>query len=227
MPHEERLRRTLRGLLLACALFGPVAAAAEDLARDAAALRADVPHGVVLYFKHCVSCHGRQAWGDGIRVIPALAGQREPYIIAQLAGFISGARQGSAVHGPAMHDALQPPDVKRAQALRDLGAWLAQTAPNGAPEEGAGQALAAGKRAYAEGCAGCHGTDGAGTLEGTPALAGQHYSYLLTQLRGFTAGIRTHAAGTDKAALGTPDQQQAMADYLSRLRLRGAAGGGK
>jgi cytochrome c553 len=136
------LRAARRAALVLTALL-PVAAVAADLASQAAALTADVPHGMVLYMKHCAGCHGRRAWGNGPREIPAPAGQREAYLIAQLAHFIDGARPGSEVHGPAMHDSLQPPDVDRAQALRDLGAWLSHAMPNREPEHGEGQVLSA------------------------------------------------------------------------------------
>jgi cytochrome c553 len=204
----------------------PAAAPASDLASQAATLTADVPHGRVLYLKHCAACHGRQAWGDGLREIPALAGQRESYLVAQLAYFIDGDRPDSELHGPAMHDALQPPDVKRAQALRDLGAWLSRAPFNREPEQGAGQALAAGKRAYAKVCAGCHGVNGEGS-EGpiAPALAAQHYSYLLTQLRDFSSGHRAHAPGLPPSIVGSADDQQGLADYASRLVRTGTSSG--
>jgi cytochrome c553 len=218
MPYADRSPRASRFMLMLAAL-APMAALAADLAGEAAQLSADVPHGMVLYLKHCAGCHGRQAGGDGARVIPALAGQRESYLIAQLARFIDGSRPGSELHGAAMHEALAPPDVNRAQALRDLGAWLSRAAPNNNPERGSGEALATGKRAYvANACAGCHGSEGAGGEQpAVPALAGQHYSYLLAQLRGFSAGRLPHAAGLAPAIVGTAEQQHALADYLSRL----------
>jgi cytochrome c553 len=218
MPHADRSPRASRFVLVLAAL-APMTAVAADLAAQAAKLSADLPHGMVLYLKHCAGCHGRQAWGDGPRVIPALAGQRETYLIAQLAHFIDGSRPGSALHGAAMHEALEPPDVDRAQALRDLGAWLSRASPNGDPEHGPGEALPAGKRAYANACAGCHGTDGAGSAQPVPALASQHYGYLLAQLGGFSAGRLPHAAGLAPAIVGSSEQQQAVADYLSRLPL--------
>ena len=217
MPYADRNPRAWRFMLMLAALV-PMATLAADLAGEAAQLSADVPHGMVLYLKHCAGCHGRQAGGDGARVIPALAGQRESYLIAQLARFIDGSRPGSELHGAAMHEALAPPDVNRAQALRDLGAWLSRAAPNNNPERGSGEALAAGKRAYANGCAGCHGADAAGSEQpAVPALASQHYGYLLAQLRSFSAGRLPHAAGLAPAIVGTGEQQQAVADYLSRL----------
>jgi cytochrome c553 len=218
MPHADiTLRVPPRALLVLSALL-PAAAAAANLASQAATLTADVPHGMVLYLKHCAGCHGRQAWGDGLREIPALAGQRETYLIVQLAHFIDGDRPGSELHGPVMHDTLQPPDLKRAQALRDLGAWLSRAPPNRQPEHGAGQSLAAGKRAYVNACAGCHGVNGEGSdAPIAPVLAAQHYSYLLTQLRSFASGHLAHAPGLVPTIVGPADQQQALSDYASRL----------
>jgi len=226
MPQANITLATARCAALALAALLPAAAMAADLAAQAATLTADAPHGMVLYLKHCASCHGRRAWGNGVQEIPSLAGQRESYLIAQLANFINGNRQGSALHGPVMHDTLQPPDVNRAQALRDLGAWLARAPPNGEPEQGTGQALAVGKRIYVNACAGCHGPGGEGSDQApVPALAGQHYSYLLVQLRGFSSGARAHAPGLDARIVGGADQQQALADYASRLTLAGATSG--
>jgi len=218
MPHADMTLRRLRGTPLLLAALLPAAAMAADLTSQAATLTADVPHGMVLFVKHCASCHGRKAWGDGPRQIPALAGQRAAYLIAQLAQFIEGGRAGSELHGPVMHEALQPPDVHRAQALRDLAGWLSQAAPNREAEHGTGQALASGKRGYTSACAGCHGVSGDGRdSPPVPALAGQHYSYLLAQIRSFSTGHRAHAPGLGPEILGSPEQQQALADYASRL----------
>ncbi len=200
--------------------FLAVAATAADLTSQAAALTADVPHGKVLFIKHCAGCHGRQAWGDGAREMPALAGQRAAYLIAQLTHFVNGERQGSELHGPVMHESLQPPDVNRAQALLDLATWLSQSLPNPEPEHGTGQALASGMRAYASACASCHGENGAGRESpAVPAVASQHYSYLLARIRGFASGHAEHAPGIGIGIMGPAAQQQALADYASRLTL--------
>jgi len=226
MPQAGMTVRAPRCALLVLSALLPAAAAASDLASQAATLSADVPHGRVLYLKHCAACHGRQAWGSGPREIPALAGQRESYLVAQLAHFIDGDRAGSELHGPAMHDALQPPDVKRAQALCDLSAWLSRATPNPEPEQGAGESLAAGKRAYARACAGCHGVKGEGSdAPIAAALAAQHYSYLLTQLSSFATGQRAHAPGLAPTIVGSADEQRALADYASRLAPAGASSG--
>jgi len=193
---------------------------ANRLALEAAAVKADAGHGQILFLKHCVECHGPRAWGDGPREIPTLAGQQERYLVTQLARFATGARPGTETHGAAMHDTLQPPDVDRPQALADLAAWLVHAPRDPEPEHGDGRALAAAARAYARDCAGCHGAEGEGgvpqALQAVPAIAGQHYSYLLVQLRSFTAGRRSHVLFTLPGA-PSASEQQALADYLSRL----------
>ena len=226
MPQADLTVRAPRHAMLVLSALLPAAAAASDLAAQAATLTADVPHGKILYLKHCAACHGQHAWGSGPREIPALAGQRESSLVAQLVHFIDGDRPGSELHGPAMHDALQPPDVKRAQALCDLSAWLSRAPPNPEPEQGTGQALAAGKRAYGKACAGCHGVNGEGSdAPIASALAAQHYSYLLTQLSSFASGQRAHAPGLPPTIVGSADERRALADYASRLAPAGASSG--
>jgi len=211
-------------LLLSAAAPDDSAGPAGQLALQAGAATADSGHGRILYLKHCAECHGARAWGDGLREIPALAGQRQKYLLLQLARFASGERPGSVTHGPAMHDALAPPDVDRPQALADLAAYLAQAAPDPHPEQSEGRTLEAGRLAYLEACAACHGSDGGGSERAAiPAIAGQHYSYLLAQLQSFAAGRRSHALFADAGAALSLQQQQALADYLARLGVRAAA----
>src|SRR5215472_18456639 len=109
MPHTNITLSAARRAGLALVALLPTAGVAADLAAQAATLTADAPHGMVLYLKHCASCHGRRAWGNGLQEVPSLAGQRETYLIAQLANFINSNRHGSELHGPVMHDTLQPP----------------------------------------------------------------------------------------------------------------------
>jgi cytochrome c553 len=203
------------------ALSGP----GEDLVSQAQAAVPDPEHGRILYLQHCAACHGRHAWGDGPREIPVLAGQRESYLIQQLVHFVSGARQGSEMHGPLMHDTLQPSDLDRAQAFRDLATYLAGAPRNPRPERGDGRTLTLGGRDYTRGCAGCHGSDGAGSEHGAiPAIGGQDYGYLLAQLRSFTSGRLAHPAVADAPVALSAQEQPAVADYVSRLSYLSAAG---
>lgn len=213
----RRITVTLGCLALALtplAVSGP----AEDLVSQAQASTPDAHHGMVLYLQHCAVCHGRHAWGDAAREFPVLAGQHEGYLIKQLALFVSGARQESEMHRSFMHDALQPSDVDRAQAFRDLATYLAQLPRNPQPEQGESGALLLGERDYRRGCVGCHGNDGAGSeRDGIPAIGGQRYSYLLTRLRSFSSGRLTHPALADSPVALSAAEQSAVADYVSRL----------
>jgi cytochrome c553 len=153
-----------------------------------------------------------------------LAGQREKYLIQQLARFVDGTRPGSEMHGPIMHETLQATDLARAQAFRDLATYLTRTPRNPHPEFGEGQALPLGQRDYIRGCSGCHGTEGGGSdPEAIPAIGGQGYSYLLTQLRAFSAGRLAHPAVADAPVALSADEQEAVADYASRMTYLTAA----
>lgn len=188
------------------------------LAAVPVAMAADPQHGEVLYLRHCVSCHGGRAWGDGPREIPSLAGQREAYLTEQLTRFASGERPGSQMHGPAMHDTLAATDVNRPAALRDLAAYLARAPADPKPEQGQGRSLSVGRIAYLRACAGCHGEDGAGGPEGAaPRIGGQHFRYVLSRLREFAAVHRGRVAAVALSA----QEQQALADYISRLPAGG------
>lgn len=189
------------------------AAAAGATAQTPAADSApDVRHGEVLYLRHCAACHRARGWGDGLREIPALAGQREAYLIEQLTRFANGTRPGSAMHGPAMRDTLQATDVNRPVAMRDLAAYLARAAPVPQAEQGEARELGAARSLYLESCAGCHGGQGAGSAA-APRIGGQHYRYLLSRLREFGA---VHGAGVTVPPLAAPEQM-ALADFTSRL----------
>ncbi len=201
-------------------LFGSVAASAQTspaigLMSRAMAATPDPRHGNVLFLKHCTGCHGRAAWGNGVKEVPSLAGQRESYLVEQLAQFATLERTGSA-----MHKALKSPDVSNPQALRDLAAFLSHAPRNPKPEHGDGSALAAGEHAFQRGCVMCHGHSAEGSAtEPIPALAGQHYQYTLIQLRNFAAGHRGQVEPPviDFSAGLSAAEQQGVADYLSRL----------
>jgi cytochrome c553 len=210
---------TMLGLASA-ALLGAAVAMAADAAPPADGLSAASPgaadplHGQVLYVRHCAACHRAHGWGDGPREIPALAGQREAYLIEQLTRFASGERPGSALHGSAMRDTLKATDVNRAPAIRDLAAYLGRTPAAPQADQGEGRKLASAQSVYRGSCAGCHGADGAGPDDGSvPRIGGQHFRYVLSRLRDFGAVHDGRAAAPALPA----DALQALADFISRL----------
>ena len=59
--------------------------AVADMVGKALAAHPNTSHGRALYSKRCTTCHGKTGWGDGSEDIPSLAGQRELYLVTQLA----------------------------------------------------------------------------------------------------------------------------------------------
>lgn len=202
------------GLLLSSS---PVLAseAVGDRVERVLRLQADTAHGRTLYAQNCTSCHGATALGDAAGVYPSLAGQRPNYLLKQLADVLESDR-----NVPAMHQLMRRWQFEDPQALRDVVTWLAGLAPNPKPEVGAGRQVAEGARLYQAECAGCHGRFGEGDNPSyTPALRGQHYSYLRRQMAALATGHRTGMDGEGRQRLGriSLTQLDAVADYIARL----------
>ncbi|MET0658094.1 MAG: c-type cytochrome [Steroidobacteraceae bacterium] len=212
-------RLTLAVAVLALALIAPAAAAqterAIDLIGRALAAKPNELHGEELYRELCGSCHGRQAQGVAAPVTPALAGQLTVYLIKQLVDFAEGDR-----NEPEMHRVIARKELGRPQALRDLTTYLSGLPPNAEAEQGEGNDLTTGKRLYDGLCAFCHGQQGEGNVEhATPALRGQHYSYLLMQSRRLAVGHRYSVPVEIIQVLEKLpfDSLTAISDYASRL----------
>jgi cytochrome c553 len=220
---STRRGRRHSGVAIGCVawlfLGTPASAQTErgmDIMEEALALQPDMHNGARLYRSHCVSCHGRRARGDANKVVPALAGQLPTYSIKQLADVGEGLRTAPEMHRTVARKALTTPN-----ALRDVTAYLGTLPPNPEPERGDGKQLALGKRGYEGLCAFCHGARGEGDEEhATPALRGQHYSYLLAQTRLIAAGHRyaVDIGIADTIGVLPYDYLTAIADYASRLQ---------
>lgn len=194
---------------------------AFDLLRSTMAALPDSQHGKALYLKHCVSCHGPTGSANRSATAPALAGQREYYLIEQLIQFLALDR-----NMPAMHRVLADPDLNGPQALRDLAAYLSHSGRD-AHARGTDGNLAAGKSIYEHQCVTCHGSNGEGNDDALiPAIGGQRYEYVLRQLASFAAGHRGNVEPhvSDFAASLSPDDMGAVADYVSRLGAPAAEG---
>lgn len=211
-----------RWLVLVAALFVHQASSAATspraftLLRDAMAVEPDARRGENLYDSHCSNCHSPGAWGKGTAAVPALAGQREYYLVEQLVQIATLER-----NVPAMHRMLTEQELDRPQVIRDLAAFLSQDARNALTGHGSGRDLSTGERVYRQQCALCHGRSGEGSNdEPIPAIAGQHYLYLLEQLHGFAAGHRGNVEPPVISFVGglTERELQAVADYASRLQ---------
>lgn len=139
--------------------------------------------------ERCSLCHG--AKGEAATgTYPRLAAQHPAYIVKQLRDFRDGRRKGSAMNemakdlteeeiaGLAVYFSTQKPGAKKSLEA-DLVAVGSYIFNKGNPFSG----VAA--------CAGCHGAEGHGTIQ-LPRLAGQHPSYLESQLVDFNKRERTN-----------------------------------
>jgi cytochrome c553 len=70
---------------------------------------------------------------------------------------------------------------------------------------------------FASVCAACHGANGRSDVAGTPALAGQHGFYVITQLFLFREGRRDNPAMTAVAKTLTDNDLRGFSDFIDSL----------
>jgi cytochrome c553 len=188
----------------------------DQLVRTALQLDPNASHGAALYLQNCARCHGQGAIGDARNVIPTLAGQREAYLIKQLADFTELERESQEMHAVTSRASLNEP-----QALADIAAYLSRLPAARFPETADGEGVELGEAIYQEQCASCHEEDARGDDDGfVPSLRDQHYSYLVRQMRSLAASHRLNVDADLVRFIDSldTDEMTAVADYVSRLR---------
>lgn len=208
---------TLAALVTTTFLAWPLHGASDnvdELVHNALQLDVNPARGGEVYAKHCAGCHGRAAHGDPARNIPALAGQRQAYLVKQLVDFSELERDSPDMHGVVSQAGMDDP-----QAWADISAWLNSAPPIAKPQRGDGRYLQLGVAIFREQCASCHEEDARGDDDGfVPSLRNQHYAYLLNEMR--IMG-RWHTRNVDQELsrfLDSLDEDElaGLADYLSR-----------
>lgn len=207
----------LRDALLIALMSAPMAWAATP---NIAATRGDPAKAKEIAENVCSACHGID--GNSVNPeYPILAGQHPEYLTKQLHDYKLGARKNAIM-------ALYAANLSDADML-NLGAYFAAQTPKPGQAEDAVLATA-GQRLYKGGnpasgvpaCASCHGPNGAGIPVQFPRLAGQHASYIETQLRNYRSGERAYDAGSKMmqaiASKMTDQEMRAVAEYISSLR---------
>jgi cytochrome c553 len=201
----------------AAALAAVSTARLEQRARSAMRLTADPVHGQLLYARNCADCHGAQAHGDTIRLIPALAGQRRAYLIKHVAELNDAER--AAAH---MHPKLESVELAVPQAWADLATYLRQCAPLEVASSSNQQLVMRGARSYRRWCAACHGSDATGDDdEFVPALRDQRREYLLKELRMVAAVHRLSVRSDVMVVLDSLNAESTagIADYVSGIEV--------
>lgn len=179
---------------------------------EALELKGDVANGEAAY-EVCSACHLPSGAGRPDGTFPQLAGQHTTVLIKQIADIRAGRRDNPIMY-PFATTLVDP------QELADVAAYI-ETLPiphdNG---KGPGTDLARGEELYKRDCVQCHGSQGEGdAAKFYPVLAGQHYEYMLRQIRDIAA-LRRRNANPDmvKVVKGYKDEElQAVVDYMSRL----------
>jgi cytochrome c553 len=144
----------------------------------------DIAEGKRLAQDSCAGCHG----ANGVSTtagIPNVAGQRAPYLNAQLRAYKQGSRPSSPMTGPVKFlsdDAIIK--VAAYYASLDPAPRVSTKAPPPKPDP-----VQAGKTSAAA-CAGCHGESGVSAMPGTPSLAGLDPVYFGTALVAYKGGNR-------------------------------------
>jgi len=165
----------------------PPADAGPDL-RAVYATVPDILEGKRVAEVSCARCHGATGISTAAG-IPHIAGQRPPYLYAQMRAYLQGSRPQSPMTGAVRFlsdDAL----VKVSAYYGSLDPAHPAPAPK-APAKAAAQKdpLAAGKAA-AESCGGCHGESGVSKTPGAPSLVGFDPKYFTAAASAYKSGQR-------------------------------------
>jgi cytochrome c553 len=164
-------------------------------------------------FEVCSHCHLPTGAGRVDGRIPQLAGQHRSVLIKQLVDIREGRRVNPMME-PFARTIVDP------QKLANVATYLEALPIPRDNGRGSGTDIEAGETLYQRDCSSCHGNEGEGDADRfTPVLAGQHYEYILRQLRDIAALERKNVHPEMQAIVASYniDQLAAIADYVSRL----------
>ncbi|MEO8523235.1 MAG: c-type cytochrome [Caldimonas sp.] len=158
----------------------------------------------------CVACHGPQGRSTQ-STFPILAGQSARYMYLELRDFQEGRRS----------DPLMSPMVvgMTRDEMRELSDYFAKQKPPVQSFAADSEKARLGKlKADETLCTMCHLGGFAGQNE-VPRVAGQHYDYIVKQLRDFKARTRTNDAGSMTSVANTLSDKdiENLANYLVGL----------
>ena len=163
----------------------------------------------------CAGCHGVDGAGAADGSVPAIAGQYYAVILKQLVDFRENQRWNQR-----MEKVLYQRHLIDLAEFADIASYVGNLPRHPNLDFGDGTSLRAGTAAYFRDCADCHGAVGQGSAERlTPRLGGQHYAYLVREIR-LAGDLRrpnmtaVHAQTVRKLSV---EEINGVADYLSRL----------
>ncbi len=216
----------LKCLVLAgCGMWCVTAIAADQSANipdvylsSALSKQPDETRGQKLYQQHCLQCHQVGAVGLPSENIPALAGQQYEYLVKQVVDFLDQERTHVV-----MHQQLMQSGLNNATSIADVVGYVANLPSSAISQQGSGTQLAQGKLIYEGFCASCHGRLAEGNADWwVPNLRGQHYGYLLEQMRRMARAQRANVSDDlHRMFTSYADTEfEAVADYLARWSMK-------
>lgn len=212
MPRQVSLMLVLSAVLLLATKTG---AAHNDELSQAINLTANASRGKQLFDQNCSQCHGENARGTTDGRYPQLAGQHKEVIIKQLLDIRNGDRDN-----PEMLPFVQESILGGLQEIADIAAYLSSLLMEPYPEFGEISEPETAMALYQQQCAGCHGDKGEGNAgKFYPLIRGQHYEYLMRQMRWIREGKRKNAYPEMVKKIRNLDDTQVaiLADYISQL----------
>ena len=158
----------------------------------------------------CAACHGPAGRSED-PAFPILAGQTARYLYLQLVDF-KEARRSSPDMAPFVANLTR-------EDMLDLAAFFEAQPPTANGFKADAEKVARGRAKAAEAlCTMCHlgGFKGQNQI---PRVAGQHYGYIVKQLKDFRSKRRTNDAGSMSSVSRTlsDDDIDALAQYLANL----------
>jgi cytochrome c553 len=182
---------------------------------EALKLKGDAARGRVAY-EVCQGCHKPDGSGLADGAYPQLAGQHATVLIKQMGDIRVGRRDNPKMYPFAGKHMIN------VQEIADIATYLQQLPIPKDNGRGPGTELTRGGELYRKDCVSCHGDRGEGDARKFyPVLAGQHYLYMVRQVKEIRDAKRRNAnPRMVKAVKGYSDADiEAVSDYLSRLSL--------
>ena len=177
-------------------------------------LKGNATRGKEVY-KLCIVCHTANGWGLKDGTFPQLAGQHRSVIIKQIADIRAGNRDNPLMYPIAKESVMGGP-----QAISDVAAYIATLPMNPDPGHGKGGNNKKAEKLFYRKCSECHGADAGGDEEHFyPRIQGQHYEYLLRQIKWIREGKRKNANSTmaKRVRKMKIEDLELLVDYVSRI----------
>jgi cytochrome c553 len=196
------MRRSQTHLLLACfsILFLPVSAPASSPILET-----------------CAECHGVDGMGQGLAMVPLIAGIPAEHIEDAILSYVDGVRR--CTHEPRMCETVASLSESE---VAEVAEYYAGKTRGASAEESDGELAAQGERVYNEHCSACHvspDSEEAAYAVGIP-LHGQRADYLRYAIDAYISGdreVQFEAMGQELGEL-RPGDIDALVNFFSSYR---------